>query len=77
MFLDLQEQLQAGGGEPAAELQLPMDRSGIAAYLGLTLAAVSRAFRTLMSKKIIICRNLHTVTILNRDAFSKLADISD
>ena len=39
MFLDLQEHLQAARGESVSEIHLPMDRSGIAAYLGLTLAA--------------------------------------
>jgi CRP-like cAMP-binding protein len=57
MFLDLQEHLQTARAESVSEIHLPMDRSGIAAYLGLTLAAVSRAFRTLVSKKIISCRN--------------------
>jgi CRP/FNR family transcriptional regulator len=75
MFLDLQEHLQAAREESISEIHLPMDRSSIAAYLGLTLAAVSRAFRTLVSKKIISCRNLHYVMILNRDAFNKLADL--
>ena len=75
MFLDLQEHLQAARGESVSEIHLPMDRSSIAAYLGLTLAAVSRGFRTLASKKIVSCRTLHYVTVLNRDAFNKLADM--
>lgn len=74
MFLDLQQNLQAARGEPVSEINLPMDRSSIAAYLGLTAAAVSRAFRTLVSRKIISCRDLHHVKVLNRTAFNKLAD---
>jgi CRP/FNR family transcriptional regulator len=74
MFLDLQQNLQAARGEPVSEIHLPMDRSSIAAYLGLTAAAVSRAFHTLISKKIISCRNLHNVKVLNCDAFNGLAD---
>jgi CRP-like cAMP-binding protein len=74
MFLDLQEHLQVADGKPASEIYLPMDRSSIAAYLGLTLAAVSRAFRALVAKKLISCRNLRYVTILDRKAFSDLAD---
>lgn len=74
MFLDLQEHLQAAEGEPVSEVHLPMDRSSIAAYLGLTLAALSRAFRTLVSRKIIAARNLHYVKVVNRDAFNALAD---
>jgi CRP/FNR family transcriptional regulator len=75
MFLDLQEHLQAARGESVSEIHLPMDRSSIAAYLGLTLAAVGRAFRTLTSKKIVSYRNLHYVTVVDRDAFNKLADM--
>ena len=74
MFLDLQEHVQVVRGESASEIYLPMDRSSIAAYLGLTLAAVGRAFRTLVSKKIISTRDRHHVRILDRDVFSGLAD---
>jgi len=69
MFLDLQEHLQITRGEAASEIYLPMDRSSIAAYLGVTLAAVSRAFRTLVSRKIISLRDRSHVKILDRDAF--------
>jgi len=75
MFLDLQERLQIVRGEPAVEIYLPMDRSSIAAYLGLTLAAVGRAFRTLLSRNIISTRDRHHVKILDRDIFSGLADM--
>ena len=74
MFLDLQEHLQISRGEPESEIYLPMDRSSIAAYLGITLAALGRAFRALISKRIISARNRHHVKILDRDAFNRLAD---
>lgn len=74
MFLELQEHLQTERGEQAAEIHLPMDRSSIAAYLGLTLSALSRAFRTLTQKQIISARNRHHVRILDREAFNRLAD---
>jgi CRP/FNR family transcriptional regulator len=74
MFLDLQEHLQIIRGQSASEIYLPMDRSSIAAYLGLTLAALSRAFRTLATKKIMSSRSRHHVKILNREAFNTLAD---
>jgi CRP-like cAMP-binding protein len=74
MFLDLQEHLQAARNESMSEIYLAMDRSSIAAYLGLTAEALSRAFRALTSKKILSSRDLHHVTILDRDAFQKLAD---
>lgn len=75
MFLDLQEQLQLSRGEPASEIHLPMDRSSIAAYLGMTLAALGRAFRTLSSKGIISALNRRSVRVLNREAFNRLADM--
>jgi CRP-like cAMP-binding protein len=74
MFLDLQEHLQSLSHETASEIFLPMARSSIAAYLGLTLAAVSRAFRSLISKNIISFRDRHHVIITDRDAFSRIAD---
>jgi CRP-like cAMP-binding protein len=74
MFLELQERLQISRDEPASEIDLPMDRLSIAAYLGLTLAALSRAFRTLSSGKIIAARDRRHVRVLDRKAFHRLAD---
>jgi CRP-like cAMP-binding protein len=76
MFLDLQEHLQIGRTGPASEIDIPMDRSSIAAYLGMTLAALSRAFRTLISRKIITTRNRQHVRVLDREAFNRLADMT-
>ena len=73
MFLDLQEHLQAARGEPISEIYLPMDRSSIAAYLGLSLGALSRAFRMLVSRKLITSRSLHYVKVVDRNAFNRLA----
>lgn len=74
MFLDLQERLQLSRGEPAAEIDLPMDRSDVAGYLGLTLPAVSRAFRALTSRKVIACREPPPRQVLNRRAFAQICD---
>ncbi len=76
MFLDLQEHLQLSRGEPSLEIHLPMDRSSIAAYLGITLAALGRAFRMLSSKRIIHARNRRHVKILDREAFNRLANLT-
>ena len=73
MFLDLQEHLQAAADKPVSEIHLAMDRASIAAYLGLTPPALSRAFRTLISKQIISYRDLHHVKVLDRDIFNRLA----
>jgi hypothetical protein len=76
MFLDLQEHLQIARGEPASGIHLRIDRSSIATYLGMTLAALGRAFRTLIAQKVISMRNRQNVKILDRNAFNRLADMS-
>ena len=76
MFLDLQEHLQLSRGEPASEIHLQMDRSSIAAYLGITVEALSRAFRALSSKKILSLRDRQHISVLNREEFNKLADVT-
>jgi len=37
LFLDLQQHLQAVNAEPSSEIDLPMNRSSIAAYLGVLI----------------------------------------
>jgi CRP-like cAMP-binding protein len=74
MFLELLERLQIARGEPVAEIYLPVGRSSIAAYLGLTPASLSRALRSLTSKNIISARGLRHIKIVDRAAFQKVAD---
>lgn len=76
MFLDLQHHLQAARAASVHEIYLPMDRSSIAAYLGITLAALSRAFRSLISKRVISTRDRHHVKIIDHVVFNKLLDVS-
>ena len=71
-FLELQEHLQFLSD--GRTIFLPMKRSEIGDYLGLTPAAVSRAFRTLVLKKIISDQDLHHVKIVNRNALYRIAD---
>src|SRR5476649_2686127 len=52
MFLQLLEQLQAARGELITEIYLPMSRSEIGEYVGMSLEAVSRAFRGLTTRGI-------------------------
>ena len=73
MFLQLLEQLQAARAEQVEEIDLPMDRSDIGEYTGMTLAAVSRAFRRLIARGIIKVRNRRHVTITDRNAIEKIA----
>jgi CRP-like cAMP-binding protein len=73
MFLQMLEQLETTRGESASEIYVPMDRSDIAEYIGTTLAAVSRAFRTLTAHGILQIRDRRHVRVIDRDAFEKLA----
>jgi CRP-like cAMP-binding protein len=73
MFVQLIEQLGIAGGEQTVEITLPMDRSDIREYTGLTLAAVSRAFRSLTTRGVIKVRDRRHVRIIDRTAFESIA----
>jgi CRP/FNR family transcriptional regulator len=73
MFLEMLEHLQNARGEGAAEIYMPMNRSDISEYVGMSLEAVSRAFRSLVKRGIIESRNRRHVKIVDRNAFEKLA----
>ena len=73
MFVQMIEQLQNARGEKTAEVFLPMDRSDIGEYAGLTLSAVSRAFRSLTTRGVIGVRDRRHVRITDRGAFEKIA----
>jgi CRP-like cAMP-binding protein len=72
MFLRLIEQLHISRGEQTDEIYLPMDRSDIGEYIGMTLPAVSRAFRSLTTRGIIKVRNGRHVRITDRNGFEKI-----
>jgi CRP-like cAMP-binding protein len=73
MFLQLIEQIHIAKGQQIAEIPLPMDRSDIGRYIGLTLEAVGRAFRALTTRGIIKLHDRKHVRIVDRDAFHKIA----
>jgi CRP-like cAMP-binding protein len=73
LFLQVLAQLQFARGEPLNEIYLPMSRSDIADYVGVSLAALSRAFRTLTTRGVLQVRNRQHVKILDQWAFEKLA----
>lgn len=73
MFLQMIEQLQIARGEQITEIALPMGRSDIGKYTGLTLAAVSRAFRSLTTRGIIKVRDRRHVSVIDRATFDKIA----
>jgi CRP-like cAMP-binding protein len=75
MFLGLLEQLQAGRGEPTNEIHLPMARTEIGDYVGLSLAAVSRAFARLVADGVVATRNRRHVKVVDRSAFARLAGL--
>jgi len=71
-FLQMQEHVQSRAG-PATEIYLPMDRSDIADYVGMSLAAVSRGFRALAEGGVIKWRDRRHVKIIDRRKFENLA----
>jgi CRP-like cAMP-binding protein len=71
IFLRLQEHIQSARGFPP-EIYLPMDRSDVAAYVGMSLAAVSRGFHTLKTRGVIKYGDRHHVKIIDRKAFDML-----
>jgi predicted transcriptional regulator len=75
MFLQLLENLQVARG--TAEIYLPMKRSDIGEYLGMSPEAVSRAFRVLTTHGIIKSRDRQRLRIADRGTFDKVtADMS-
>ena len=72
MFLQLQEHLQSANGI-ASDIYLPMDRSDVADYVSMSLAAVSRGFRSLESRGVIKFRDRRHVKIVDRKGFEELA----
>ncbi|SDT56840.1 transcriptional regulator, Crp/Fnr family [Bradyrhizobium canariense] len=72
MFLQLLENLRAARGERTAEIYLPMKRSDIGEYLGMSLEAVSRAFRSLTTRGIIRNRDRRHLKITDRSTFDRI-----
>ena len=73
MFLQLLENLQVARGERTAEIYLPMKRSDIGEYLGMSPEAVSRAFRVLTTRGIIKSRDRRHLMVADRSTFDKIA----
>jgi len=71
-FLQMLEQLQVARGEDASEIHIPMNRSDIAEYVGMSLAAVSRSFASLGLHGIIKSNDRHHLKIVDRDAFEMI-----
>jgi CRP/FNR family transcriptional regulator len=77
LFLEMLENYQAARGEGAGEIYLPMTRSDIADYIGISPEAVSRSFRVRSVQGVIAFRNRHHVKIVNRARFNDIASESE
>jgi CRP/FNR family transcriptional regulator len=60
-------------GEPPGPISLPMTRSEIADFLGLTTETVSRTFTELRKAKVIALADPTTVNLLEQDALDDIA----
>lgn len=58
------------------QVSLPMTRTDIGDYLGLTMETVSRAFSQLKSDGVIKQKSVHEVAIADRDALEELAEVA-
>lgn len=72
MFLQMQERLQSCRGESTGEIYLPMARTDIAKYVGMSLGALSRGFHALAARGIISNRDRRHVKIVDRAALEGL-----
>jgi len=72
-FIQMLEQVQAAGDESTRELNLPMSRSDIADYVGMSLETVSRSLRTLERRRIVDFRGRHQARILDHRQLETLA----
>ncbi|MGC2199207.1 MAG: helix-turn-helix domain-containing protein [Stellaceae bacterium] len=68
-MLDRARQARDGG---SGEIYLPMSRSDIADYIGLSLAAVSRSFRTLTARHLIAFRDRRHLQIVDQAGLASL-----
>jgi|TARA_R100000455_G_C6270397_1_gene126248 CRP/FNR family transcriptional regulator len=64
----------AVGNEKAIEIILPMGRSDIADYLGLTIETVSRTITKLKNLEVIAVPTTHSILIINRQELESLAE---
>ena len=64
---------RAAGHKDGTELDLPMNRSDVADYLGLTIETVSRLITRLRSLRVIDTPDAHRIVILKRDALEDLS----
>jgi CRP-like cAMP-binding protein len=72
-LLQMLETHQTASGGSTGEVYLPMSRSDFGQYVGMSLEAVSRSFRTLVSRGVITVRDRRYVRIISRDQLESIA----
>jgi CRP/FNR family transcriptional regulator len=73
-FLQLLERAERGGGGEASSFDLPMSRSDIADYLGLTKETVSRVLGQLRELRMTRLIALDRIKVLDRQGLALLAE---
>lgn len=73
MFIEMLRRQETARGSAATEIFLPITRSDIADYVGITLATVSRSFRWLTSNNIVRFSDRRHLEILDQTRFDALA----
>jgi len=58
--------------ERSVDIELPMTRSDIASYLGLSLESVSRATRSLEQRGVVCFPHRHMVRIIDQAQFDRI-----
>ena len=72
LFLQMLDRSREAGDGGTGEIYLPMSRSDIADYIGLSLAAVSRSFRTLAARHLIVFRDRRHLLITDHAGLASL-----
>jgi CRP-like cAMP-binding protein len=76
MFIrQIESREYAGAGDRHGVIEMPMSRSDIANYLGLSLESTSRAVRALERDGMVCFPDRHHVRILNRAKFDRLVSM--
>ena len=70
----ISERTDASAGNPNAFIRLPMSRSDIADYLGLTKETVSRVISALKRDRVIRLESLDIIQILDRGRLEQLSE---
>lgn len=76
-LLGLANRAEQVTGKPAALVRLPMSRSDIADFLGLTKETVSRVLSALRRQRVIRLQEVDKVEILDREALARLAECAE